>query len=638
MGEFAGAVRRDGDAIDSRLVDRIVASVGGIGRPRLWRDGVAAVVHRALRDSERGATADLPVETASGLIVAADARLDEPDEIARALGVAAGPRRSSAMLVAAACDAWRAQAAERLNGSFAFAVWDEVRRELTLARDGLGTRALYYVEHGPHVFFATTLQSLLSLPDVSREIDDLVLAQYLTIENQDTQRTLYRHIKRVPPGGTVTVRGYEMRVARYWTLDHIADVRLPRDADYVEAARALFDRAVACRLPSGGTVATTVSGGFDSAGVTATVARLLGDRRFPAFHRAPGGTHPYDALDETPLVEAIAALYPNIDLTIIRDDCGGIPTIDAERDAAEFAVPRMVSVNALWFQLVVDHVAAAGVDLLLGGGCGNITLSWEGRPSIAADVRAGRLAGAWQAARNSAAAQRRPLGRVLAAQLVRPFMPRAVLRARQRWQLGGRLPWADYSVVSEQFLHALAYDRHAREHEHDLPFDESTRTSVRQQRLRALQGQVVHDLAGGGRRRGGVPGLDPYADRRLVEFTLGTPNDQFWRDGQDRWLARRVLADRLPAELLAETRRGLQCPEWYEVLTPRRDEMAEAIDRIERSPLAARVVDVARMRRLLDTWPTDAESARGSKQLYAHALSRGIAMGGFLRQYERNNG
>lgn len=637
MGEFAGVVRRDGDAIDPRLINKIMANVGGIGRPRVWHDGVAALIHRPLCDSERGATAIFPAETESGLVVVADARLDEPVEIARALGFD-GDTRSSPALVTAACGAWRAHAAERLNGSFAFAMWDEARRELTLARDGLGTRALFYVEHGPHVFFATTLLTLVALPDVSREIDDLVLAQYLTIENQDHERTLYRHIKRVPPGGTVTVRGRDLRVSRYWTVDDIADVHLPSDDDYVDAARALFDRAVACRLPPAGTVGTMVSGGFDSAAVTATVARLFGDRRFPAFHRAPGAAHPYDAIDETRLVQAIAARYPNIDLTIVNDDCAGVPTIDAEREGAELAVPRLASVNALWFEPLIDRVKAAGVDLLLSGGCGNLTLSWEGHPSIAADVREGRWSGAWHAARRTAAAQRRPIGRVLAAQLIRPFVPRAILRARQRWQSGGRLPWADYSVVSEAFLQSLAYDRHARDHEHDLPFDESNRTSVRHQRLRVLQGQTTRDTAGAGRRRGRVDGVDPYADRRLVEFTLGTPNDQFWRDGQDRWLARRVFADRLPPALLAETRRGLQCPEWYAVLTPRRDVMAEAIDRIERSPLASRVVDVARMRSLLDTWPKDAEAARGGKQMYAHALSRGISMGGFLRQYERDNG
>lgn len=636
MGEFAGVVRRDGGALDPRVADRIAAAVGGVGRSRAWRDGVAALIHRPLREQERTSTAIFPAETDGGLVVVADLRFDEPAEIARSLGRAI-TSEPDAVLAAAACDAWRERAAERLNGSFALAMWDEHRRELTLARDGLGTRALFYVEQGAHLFFATALQTLLALPEVPDEIDDLVLAQYLTIENQDIERTLYRQIKRVPPGGTVTVCGRALQVARYWTADHIADVRFPSDDDYVAAGRDLLDRAVACRLPSAGQVATKCSGGFDSAGITATVARLLGDRRFPAFFRAPGGAHPYDGLDETRLVQAIAARYPNIDLTIVADDCAAAVMIDAERDGAEYRVPRLASVNSLWFQPLIERINAAAPDLVMGGGCGNMTLSWEGRPSIAADVRAGRWASAWHAARRSAAAQRRPLGRVLAAELIRPFVPRALLRTRRRIMAGGRLPWAEYSMVSEDFLHALAYDRHAQAHGHDLPFEAPTHVSDRQQRLRALQGQTVHDLAGGGRRRGLIEGIDPYADRRLVEFTLGTPNDQFWRNGQDRWLARRVLADRLPPDLLAETRRGLQCPEWYAALTPRREAMAEAIDRIERSPLASRVVDVARMRALLDTWPKDADAARGGKQVYAHALSRGISMGGFLRQYERQN-
>jgi len=162
--------------------------------------------------------------------------------------------------------------------------------------------------------------------------------------------------------------------------------------------------------------------------------------------------------------------------------------------------------------------------------------------------------------------------------------------------------------------------------------------TMREHRLRALQSQVNRDKGATARRRAVIEMRDPYADRRLVEFTLGIPERQFWHAGVDRWLARRVLADRLPREITDERRRGAQCPEWYTIVSARRDGLAAAIERIARSPLASRVVDVPRMKALLDNWPKDAEAAKPYKQIYGRALARGISIGGFLRRYEGGNG
>jgi asparagine synthase (glutamine-hydrolysing) len=145
------------------------------------------------------------------------------------------------------------------------------------------------------------------------------------------------------------------------------------------------------------------------------------------------------------------------------------------------------------------------------------------------------------------------------------------------------------------------------------------------------------DIEGMSRLRYGLETRDPYCDRRFAEFTLGIPTDQFSRDGETRWLARRVLADRLPQELLSQTRRGRQCPEWHYLASRRVDQLREAFERIARSPLASRVLDVKRMKALLDTWPPHAEAAVGKEHLYQNALQRGIIVGSFLRWFEGGN-
>ena len=97
------------------------------------------------------------------------------------------------------------------------------------------------------------------------------------------------------------------RKQQYWTLDRIAHVRLPKNDDYVDMARSLLDAAVASRLPPDGVVVTSLSGGFDSGAVTATAARLLGERRLTAITRVAGAYNPYRAFDE----KALAGLVRN---------------------------------------------------------------------------------------------------------------------------------------------------------------------------------------------------------------------------------------------------------------------------------------------------------------------------------------
>ena len=481
MGEFAGVFRRDGNGIDPAVVDRLTGSLAGVGKPRVWRGDAAAITHRPLRQSDIADTIFLPAELASGAVVATDARLDEPGEVAVSLGLGGEGRSGDAALVAAACERWGAGAALRLNGSFAFALWDEKERRLTLARDALGTRSLFYVEHPRYILFASTLQSLLALPETPRDLDELVLAQYMTIDRNDHEQTLYRHIRRVPPGGMVIFDSVRSRTALYWTIDNIKPVRFRADTDYVEAGRELLDRAVASRLPRTGRLATMLSGGLDSSGVTATVARMLGNQRFSAFNRAPGAPHPYQIMDERALAAEVAARYPNIDLVVIDDDRDPARGIEPEIDAAEMCAPRIGGLYATWFEPLILAAEDAGTDVLLSGGCGNITLSWEGRPNFGGDLRSGRWASAWQGALRTANQQGRPVGSFLAGHFVGPLMPRSLMRWRNRRAAGDLAPWAVYSLISEDFLDHLDYEQRARESGHDIPFQ--PRKTFRERRL-----------------------------------------------------------------------------------------------------------------------------------------------------------
>ncbi|MDP8995338.1 MAG: asparagine synthase-related protein, partial [Pseudomonadota bacterium] len=131
----------------------------------------------------------------------------------------------------------------------------------------------------------------------------------------------------------------------------------------------------------------------------------------------------------------------------------------------------------------------------------------------------------------------------------------------------------------------------------------------------------------------GIDMRDPAGDRRLVEFCLAVPADQFLAGGWTRSLARRALADRLPAALLAERRKGYQAADWHEGLTAARGELEEEIEAIADCPAAAEALDAGMMRRLVEEWPEEGSWSRPAvMHRYRMALLRGISAGRFIRQ------
>lgn len=575
-----------------------------------------------------------PFELASGLVAFIEGRLEDRGSVAASLGLDAGGRNDPA-LIAAAYQEWGLSAHERLYGEFAVILWNPRQRTLTLVRDPFGTRALFYYFDGSAAWFATSLHHLLANPEVPRDLDELGLANFMIRASDEPERTLYRHIRRVPMGGTVTLRKDSCREQRYWTLDNVAPVRLARDEDYVDMARHLLDNAVASRLPKDGLIATAHSGGFDSAGITATAARLLGDRRLTAITRVAGAHDPYRAFDERGLAGLVARRYTNVDWVVVDALHHHDRIVHPEWESAAMGMPASAQA-VTWFEPLERRAEAIGVRTMLVGGWGNATLSWTGNGLCFEQVRQGRIAAAARDVFLRARRRGKPVWRELRRELLASIEPRALRRWRRDRKTEGRGPWQHLVVFAPDFLRSIDYESHTDSLKHDIL--RGIPRSGRELRWSMMHREVSADRLAYLRSKTKYEMLDPYRDRGLVEFTLGTPERQFQRHGIGRWLARRALADRVPAPVLAQPGRGVQNGEWYHLASQYRDETAEAVERLARSPLASRVLDVNFLKTLVDSWPKNAEEAMRSEAEHRNMLQFGVSVGSFLRWYEGSNG
>lgn len=166
-----------------------------------------------------------------------------------------------------------AQCLERLRGQFAFALWDNARNELFLARDHVGIRPLYYTEASGRLLFASEVKALFVHPEVERSIDPRALDQIFTFWTTLPGHTAFQGICEVPPGHYLKLSRGRFRMVRYWDIplpvEH-ASIDLSAD-EIIEEVRHLLHDAVRMRLRADVPVGAYLSGGLDSTGVTSLV-------------------------------------------------------------------------------------------------------------------------------------------------------------------------------------------------------------------------------------------------------------------------------------------------------------------------------------------------------------------------------
>jgi asparagine synthase (glutamine-hydrolysing) len=471
---------------------------------------------------------------------------------------------SDTEILVEACAAWGVEATvKRVIGMFAFALWDASERRLSLVRDRLGIKPLYFGRQDGRVVFASELKAYEVLPGWAPELNRDALAAYLRLAYVPTPHSIYRGIHKLEPGhvASVGVDGVVRRAA-FWSLAGAAERGRAAplelgDKEAVDALENLLGDAVGRRLVSDVPLGAFLSGGIDSS----TVAAMMRARSNASVRTYSIG-FAQDGFDEAPHARAVAAALgtEHTELYVSAEEALGVipdlPEVYDEPFADSSQVPTYL-LSKLTRQHVTVALSGDGGDELFAGytrhrfaralgripaglgrmlGCGLGTAGpalWDRlfslvpaskRPGLAADKmhKVARMlgAGAEGGYRSLVSAWEAPETIVLGATEPKgPIFDPAVARA---------LPDA---LDRMQYLDTLTY----------LPDDILTKVD-RASMAVALEVRV------------------PILDHRVVEFSWRLPARFKLRRGQSKWLLRQVLDRHVPRRLVARPKAGFAMP------------------------------------------------------------------------------
>lgn len=455
-----------------------------------------------------------------------------------------------------AYEQWGDDCVRELRGMFAFAIWDAPRQRLLLARDRVGVKPLYYHVADGRVTFGSEIKALLQNPAVPRAWDPAALDAFLAFQYVPAPGTIYRDIHKLPAAHTLVVEPHRTTLRRYWKLEFTGADTQASEGALLEELDARVTEAVRLRLLSDVPLGAFLSGGIDSSLVVAAMARVSTGR---VVTTSVGFAE--QAFNELAYARVVAEhLGTEQHEQIVTPDIADLlPTLAWHFDEP-FADSSMVPtyyVSKAARQHVTVALSGDGGDELWGGYARHRVERWEADMRRRLGQLGSRVAGS--------------LGALL---------PLSVKGARSLRHLA--LPPADacarkhaYSFFEEDARFALYTTDFASTVQDADPFagfrlayEDCTSSDALDRALYVdAQTYLIDDIMTKVDRMSMAVSLEarePLLDHRLLEFSATVPTRFKLRNGQGKYLLRRLLQRSVPASIVNRPKHGFEAPigEW----------------------------------------------------------------------------
>jgi asparagine synthase (glutamine-hydrolysing) len=420
---------------------------------------------------------------------------------------------SDSEVLLAAHAAWGRDCLARLNGMWAFAIWDVRERTLFLSRDRFGIKPLLYARVGQTIAFSSEAKALLAAGIVPFAPDEKQLQRFLEtglMPSPSRGETFFANIAAVPPAHSLLISRASVELVRYWSIPHAeTDAETDVSTDRaIEEYSDLFHDAVRLNLRADVPVGTCLSGGLDSSSIVASIARAgrIDQRTFSAVYDSDGRWNEREQIDRVLRSVDVQAVFTRPTRESLWED---LPAL-AHSQEEPF---ETTSIFAQW--CVMRAARQAGVTVLLDGqGADEILAGYQDTafPSYALDT------------------------------LLRDG-PGAGLRAMREY--GVRLP-----ALVRAFAHRFPTDARYRN------LDELLRYQMTERLPLLLRYEDRSSMAFS------IEARVPFLDHRLVEYVFRSAAGLRVRDGWSKWLQRKAIDGALPSVVVwSRDKIGFETPQ-----------------------------------------------------------------------------
>jgi asparagine synthase (glutamine-hydrolysing) len=527
-----------------------------------------------------------------GLIITADAIIDNREELFSIFNISkeSWTDISDSALIIRAYEKWGQDSPKYLVGDFAFVIWDQKNKELFCARDHVGKRTFYYSYLNNTLYFCTVMKPLFISYNENIELNERWITDFLAMQSimheSECEETVYKDIFQLPPAHTIIINKNGFKKNQYWNpLESVKPLKLKSDKEYDEAFKKVFFEAVHCRLRCNSNIGVMLSGGLDSGSVACVAARKLSKegKRLKAFSSVPmvgfkDKTSKYYIADETEYIEAIKNHNGNIDVTYCRSEGKhSLKDIDWFLDVLE--QPYKTIENSFWINEIKKNASEKGCKVLLDGQYGNCTISfgdflvhiltlYRGKKFITLAKEIKGFSKLYKIRRYK-----------ISKAAIKAVIPYKFTKFASERRNRNNDRFED-SPINPELLKKWNVETRFDEKQIDLKtypsLDLNEANTFRVNfvgfsHLGAIETKI--GLAHGIMQR------DPTRDKRVIEFCLSLPSDQYVRDGMERHLIRRSMEGILPDKVrLNVSKRGLQSADWIQRIIPEWESMCDTLE------------------------------------------------------------
>ena len=602
----------DGKPADREYFDKaesLIATYGPDHASHYFNDNVG-IVYRAFCTTKESWNEIQPRILPSGSVLTWDGRLDNRSEL---MGMLNGVQRLNATdvdIVSAAYDKWGPDCFSNLIGDWTLSIWDSNTRSLTLAKDAIGTRHLYFSYDEHHVTWSSILDPLVLLAEETFSLCEEYVAGWFAFF-PPAHLTPYVGIHSVPPSSFVLIGEGKLKVTKYWNFDGSKRIRYSSDGEYEEHFRSVFAQSVCRRLRSDSPVLAELSGGMDSSSIVCMADSVIthGSAETPRLDTLSYFNDSEPNWNERPYFTKVEEkrgrtgchidVSPQEFHTFLSDRFASTPG----------HVPRPRKADELFAASLTSHanrvlLSGIGGDEVMGG----IPAPTLELADLLATARFRTLA---HQLKVWALSKRKPWFHLLF-EVFGAFCPVAVSASR----CDQIKPWLTADFLSRNRVALQGYERRLNLLG-ALPSFQSAMTTLdalrRQLACVALPSGPLYETR------------YPYLDRTLLEFIFAIPRDQLLRPGQRRSLMRRALVGIVPDKLLNRRRKAF-------VYRSPRAAITSEWRRLKNQPLLASSLGVIKIPEL----NAALEGTRGPQTVPVVPLLRALAFETWLRSLQHS--